>query len=221
MKNPIKFHFPYFLIYLVFVLLSILILTASSKAPIHFLINSYHHPFADTFFKYITYLGDGLTILVVAIILLFFSKRKLLMIVLSGIFSGLIAQFLKKVVYGPMARPSQFFNDLDVQLYYVPGVDLHTVFSFPSGHSTSIFALATSLVLIQKNRKYDIPIIIIAILVAYSRMYLSQHFLIDVFVGSLIGVSVSLIVFFILYSNKSLQKTGWDNSLINFGTNRN
>jgi len=37
----------------------------------------------------------------------------------------------------------------------------------------------------------------VAILVAYSRIYLSQHFLTDVLAGSLIGVSIAMIVYYV------------------------
>jgi membrane-associated phospholipid phosphatase len=218
MKKSIQFHWSYFIGYLIFIAVSGIVLLNFPKQDIHIYLNNFHYSFADTFFKYITYVGDGAMIAVVVVILAFISKRKALFIMLSGVISGAIAQLLKKVVFGPTARPSAYFNDLEIPLYYVDGVELHAAFSFPSGHSTAIFALVTAILLIQKSKKFDILLILTAILVGYSRIYLSQHFLIDVFTGSIIGTSITLIVYQFLYSPKMLTKNGLDKPLINLRT---
>jgi membrane-associated phospholipid phosphatase len=41
---------------------------------------------------------------------------------------------------------------------------------------------------------------LLAVLAAYSRVHLSQHWLIDVYVGSIIGVCFSILVFIVFYS---------------------
>lgn len=220
MKNLVKSHPVYFSLYFLFFVSSSTILTVYSKESIHLFLNDFHNSFADIFFMYATYLGDGLAIVAVAIILLFISKRMTLQMALSGIFSGMIAQFLKKVVFGPTLRPSAYFENLGIDLYYVPGVDLHSAFTFPSGHSTAIFAMITSLVLIQKSSKLDSVFFLTALLVAYSRIYLSQHFLSDILFGSSIGVTIACLVFLWLNSSKMLAKKKLDNSLINFSTKR-
>jgi undecaprenyl-diphosphatase len=60
--------------------------------------------------------------------------------------------------------------------------------SFPSGHSSSVFALFTVLSIYCKRKWVCYSSIIIAALAGYSRIYLAHHFLIDVFVGGLIGL---------------------------------
>lgn len=220
MRNLVKSHLVYFCFYLFFFVTSSIILTVHTKKSIHLYLNSFHSSFTDFFFQYATYLGDGLAILAISIILLFISKRMALQVALSGIFSGFIAQFLKKVVFGPTLRPSAYFQELGIDLYYVPGVDLHSSFSFPSGHSTAIFALITSLVLFQKSKKLELVLFLIALLVAYSRIYLSQHFLSDILFGSSIGLITACLIFLWLYSSKMLAKKKLDNALINFSTKR-
>ena len=218
MKSPLKSHPVYFYGYLLFLFISIIILLLFDKMNIHLYMNDFHNSGADLFFKYSTDLGDGLTLVLVAVALLFISKRMALQVALSGITAGAIAQVLKKVVFGPVQRPSAFFEDLGIQLYYVEGVDLHSAFSFPSGHSTAIFVLMTSLVLIQKDRKFDFLLITLAVLIAYSRIYLSQHFLQDIFAGSIIGSCVAILVYWMVYSNKSITNKKLDSPLINFST---
>jgi membrane-associated phospholipid phosphatase len=218
MVHSVKNHTYYFTVYLILICISGFFLFTYSKTDIHLFINSIHHPIFDFFFKYFTYVGDGIAFVVIALIALFVSKRFSLQIIITGLLVGIISQFFKKVVFGPTPRPSAFFENLNIQLYYIEGVDMHTAFSFPSGHTTAIFAITTSILLIQKNMKYDFLLLLIAILVGYSRMYLSQHFLMDVFAGSILGTAIAISVYKILHSNKMKLKTGLDIPLINFNT---
>ena len=202
--------------YGLFLLLSAIAVLSVDKTDLHLVFNGYHHTYSDHFFKYVTYLGDGMMIAILGVVFLFISNRGFLLIVLSGMLSGFITQFFKKVVFGSMVRPSLYFEELQIPLYVIDGVNMHSNFSFPSGHSTAVFAMATCIMLFQKNNKFDLLIVLSAVLVAYSRVYLSQHFLIDITVGSLIGVSISILVYLFLYSPKLILKTNLDKSLISF-----
>ncbi|MFT4755216.1 MAG: membrane-associated phospholipid phosphatase [Salibacteraceae bacterium] len=219
MKKTWQSHWIYFTIYMVFAVISCYYLLQFSKQEIHLFLNSFHRPFNDLFFKSITYIGDGITIVIIVLFSLFWSKRYALQIGLSGIVSGLIAQVLKKVVFGPTPRPSKYFNDLEIPLHYVKGVELHTVFSFPSGHATAVFALTTSILLNLHKKQGDLSLIILAILTAYSRIYLSQHFLSDVLFGSFIGITVALLVNKFLNNTYLRQKKTLDKPLINLMKN--
>ena len=219
MKVQIGAHKIYFIIYLLFMAVSGFFLVVYNKQEIHLFLNDFHQNWADFFFKYLTDLGDGLAIVVISVLLIFVSKRMTMQVAFSGILAGLIAQFLKKVVFGPTPRPSAYFKDLDISLYYVNGVELHTAFSFPSGHATTVFSLLTSLVLIQKTKRWDLLFIALAMLTAYSRIYLSQHFLEDIFLGSIIGTTVAVLISTWLNSPKLLAKKNLDKPLIKFNTN--
>ena len=70
------------------------------------------------------------------------------------------------------------------------GIDLHAAFSFPSGHAATIFSLCVGIMLFSAAPARKLSCFFIALLVAYSRVYLSQHFLIDIYFGSLLGVLV-------------------------------
>ena len=61
-------------------------------------------------------------------------------------------------------------------LHLVEGIDLHSVNSFPSGHSASAFALFLCLTIIIKNKALQPIFFTIACLVAYSRVYLRNTF---------------------------------------------
>ena len=79
----------------------------------------------------------------------------------------------------------------------VDGVVLHAGFSsFPSGHTMSAFAVFSLLAFFASHSKRQIFLFVsLAILVAASRVYLIQHFVADVWMGSLLGVMLAYLIF--------------------------
>lgn len=65
---------------------------------------------------------------------------------------------------------------------------IETDASFPSGHTSTAFALATSISLQNKKWYVVIPTFAWASSVSYSRMYLGEHYPTDVFAGAVIGI---------------------------------
>lgn len=206
LRSNLSFLFPYF----IFLLLGAVLIIANNKADTHLEFNSYHAAFFDVFFLYVTKLGDGFTASIVVIILLTVKYRSALIVGLANIISAVITQTLKHTVFSDVVRPKKFFEGIH-DLYFVPGVENYLYNSFPSGHSTCAFSLYFSLALIVEKKAYKILLFIVAFLVGYSRIYLSQHFLQDVYAGSLIGVSTSLIVFYFMQKS---DKNWLEKSLI-------
>jgi membrane-associated phospholipid phosphatase len=176
------------------------------KTDIHLYINQHHHPVADIFFKYATRLAEGIPITIVLIVLILSRFRMALATGIAFIGSAVITQILKRFVFDDHYRPAKVFESV-ADLHLVDGVSQLTQHSFPSGHSTAAFALFTMLGLISKSKFLQVAFGLTAIVVAYSRMYLSQHFLEDVFVGGLIGFFCSTLVF-IWLSPKSWGNRG-------------
>jgi membrane-associated phospholipid phosphatase len=75
----------------------------------------------------------------------------------------------------------------------VEGIELHIKYSFPSGHTASAFCILISMCFLLNNNFYSFLMVGVAFIIGFSRIYLSQHFLIDVIIGAIIG---SLIPFF-------------------------
>jgi membrane-associated phospholipid phosphatase len=174
------------------------------KKPLHLYFNHLNSPFQDFFFKYFTNFGDGLFAIGILIVLLFFLNiRKIIIGLAAFLISGLVSQLLKKVFFLDHLRPSKCFSP--DQLHYVEGVALHSYNSFPSGHSTTAFAIFLFLAFVLKNKFYQVVFALIACLTAYSRVYLSQHFFEDVAVGGIIGIGS----FFLSYSIFNTLKINW------------
>ncbi len=190
LRANLSFIFPY----LIFLLLGALLIIANSKADTHLEFNSYHNSFFNVLFTYITFLGDGVAAALTIILLLVVKYRYAIIVGLANIFSAAITQTLKHTFFSDVVRPKKFFEGVH-DLYFVPGTDNYLYNSFPSGHATCAFSLYFSLALLIDDKRYKFILFAIAFLVGYSRIYLSQHFLQDVYAGSLIGVVVSILVF--------------------------
>jgi membrane-associated phospholipid phosphatase len=194
-KQNLYFFIPY-CIFLVFGLPLFLFIP---KVDSLLWINRLQTDFLDSFFVAATFVGDGLFYIII-IFLLFLVKGKF---VLTGLLaytgSGLVIQIVKRIVNTP--RPITVFKNPDV-LHFVPGVQIYGFHSMPSGHSASAFSLFLLLALITKYKPFGVIFFIAATLVGISRIYLAQHFFIDVYFGSIIGVIITIIIYErIIYSD--------------------
>ena len=167
----------------------------SDKIAIHKSLNLFHSKGLDAFFQLITHLGDGWTIVFVSVALLFVSVRLSILQIISYASSGIISIVLKNSLFSDCKRP-YYYLKTDAAFYKMSDFTYFIEHSFPSGHTTSIFALMTLFALAyNKSKGIVIVFFLCALLVAYSRIYLSQHFLMDVLAGSLIGTGTAYFVY--------------------------
>ena len=182
----------YFLIPFVAVWTFGLVLWAiTDKIGFHLVLNAFHTPMLDTFFKYFTYVVAWVPC-AVAVVLLIFRKWKIASVILVGqLVATLITTPLKHIIRAK--RPSAILSDLGINFPIVEGVDLHSTLSFPSGHTSAAFAFCFAVALFCPRWWQKLLCLFVAVLCGYSRIYLSQHFLEDVLAGSMVGV-VSILV---------------------------
>ncbi len=142
----------------------------------------------DIFFKTITHLGDaGIFWIVLTIVLLCFRQTRK-----AGIYSacGLLASLvvnnliLKNLV--GRIRPYELVEGL--QCIVAPAIDD----SFPSGHTGASFASAVSMYR-QLPRRFAVILIVLASLIALSRLYVGIHYPTDVLGGLVTGIGIGLL----------------------------
>ena len=163
--------------------------------------NAYHSTWLNIFFIKFTFIGDGIFSLILIAILYFLFKQKKIALALlcSFLISGIAVQIIKNLVHAP--RPKLFFETRQY-LYFIDGVTYANHASFPSGHTTTAFAMAIVLAYFIKNKFWHLPILFMAILVGYSRIYLAQHFLEDVIAGALLGSMCGILSIHIILNTK-------------------
>lgn len=173
--------------FLLFVFVGTLLSFVFPKTELFLFVNSHYSSFGDNFFRVITLLGDGISIIVISIVLLFVRYRYSLICFGAYLYSSIIAQVLKHIFNTP--RPSMYFKNV-FPIRKVDGYNLHEWYSFPSGHSTSVFTLAVVLVYILP-KKYGWAVFLCLLPVALSRVYLAQHFFHDVLAGAVLGTMLT------------------------------
>ncbi|HEX2957618.1 MAG TPA: phosphatase PAP2 family protein [Chitinispirillaceae bacterium] len=183
-------------------------------------INSAHTPFFDIFFQIITFFGTAFVIVPLLVVIVYrtIPKKQRSRILLFGVVSigasGIINQGIKSIVRRP--RPISYFlsetqaapaahPDRPVYNVHILGPKLKYR-SFPSGHSNTVFATATFLVLLYGGWYWTS--FLMALLVAYSRMYMGVHFFLDTLIGALLGILVVLILYKAFGVSKYVMTSG-------------
>ncbi len=212
MVELIKKNKLFYLLAGFFWLACIVVLLITEKGTPLIYINSYHHNFLDYIFVCLTYFGDGLfSVLFLLGILIFVNIRKAFVVTITFLILVLVIQALKYTFFEP--RPFIYFQETP-GLHYIPWLEIHKFNSFPSGHTAQAFCFALCVCFYAK-KKHTVWLFSLAALTGLSRMYLLQHFPIDVFVGSLVAVLLTTVIFYWLENNQVFfQRAVFNQSLI-------
>lgn len=166
------------------------------RENVFLLLNGDGGKFGDNFFTIWTSFGEALSWIILAVLFYVYQKDKFILYFASLILSTILTQFIKHILFENLKRPTAAISDLS-RIHTVTGVELHTANSFPSGHTATAFTIFLLGCLLIKNKCF-IPVgFIAALLVGYSRIYLAQHFPIDVGGGMLVSVITVLLSFWI------------------------
>lgn len=142
----------------------------------------------DGIMPWLTHLGDGWFFAFVTLIFLIYRWRVGVVVLGLGLTQLLTSYVLKRLVFTGTPRPKTFFAEEGVSLSFIEGVKVHSYNSFPSGHTMTAFAIFFFLAYFLKRPLPSLIFLVLAVGVGLSRIYLLQHFLIDVCVGSMIGL---------------------------------
>ena len=212
--NQAKHIFPFLVPTLVLALILAVVLLIVPKAELHLALCQPHTTFLDTIIPFFTNLVDWLPYLIV-VLLLFYRAGWSTFLASNLLLTTLIVQPIKHIVHAP--RPLTWFAEYmpDITLPLVEGVRMNHWLSFPSGHTATFFALffCVSIILCAENVKGKYILSFLCFLCAsfgaYTRIYLSQHFALDIFAGILIAVCSTLILYFFLVKNTKNTRF-WD-----------
>lgn len=157
--------------------------------------------FLDTLMTVLSYMGEkGAVWVILGLGLLIPKKTRptgamVLCAMLMGLLLGEIG--LKNIVCRP--RPFVTFPELPMNIPAPSG------FSFPSGHTSSSFAAAS--VIAIRHKKFAIPALLLAALIAFSRLYNCVHYPTDVICGALFGLALAAVTCAVF------KRLGWDEVL--------
>ncbi|RYY06359.1 MAG: phosphatase PAP2 family protein [Sphingobacteriaceae bacterium] len=204
---------PLFYPYLVLLTICVLLMLIFTKEELYFAVNQRHTVFTDVFFTYVTQLGASSGCILISVVLMLFNFRKGFLLASSYLITFAVSQTIKHLVQAP--RPHLFFTKKLHDIYLVKGVVMLDVNSFPSGHSVSAFSAAVVLTYVCSKKMWAPILLLFAVLVAYSRLYLSEHFLQDVVAGSFLGVLVTSCWLSWVDRKAFIQTDSWNRGIFN------
>ena len=144
--------------------------------------NNLRGPVLDPVMTAITHLGDGgiFWIIMTVLMLCIPKTRKTGLACAVSMILGLILTNLALKNLVARVRPYELIQGLTIL------IPKPHDWSFPSGHTTNAFAAAW-VMFTMLPRKYGVPALILAILIAFSRMYVGVHYPTDVLGGVIVG----------------------------------
>jgi membrane-associated phospholipid phosphatase len=188
-------------------LVALLLLGTSTyfgRIPVFLFLNKDGGILMDQFFKWSTWGAEGWIWIPFLAIVFGWYKKDAKIIVLSFILSTLFTQIPKHFIWDTISRPIASGIPLN-DIHTVQGVVMHAWNSFPSGHTATAFTLfLLTTYLFPTNRVFAIGAIY-AIACAYSRVYLGQHFPMDLG-GGIIVAAISVQLSILIHQKISTRK---------------
>lgn len=185
----------------VFFIAGAFLLGLTEKKDLHLFFNSLVWQPLDAIFLFATKLAESFVVVAAFVLMLFLNVRLFITALSSFSLSAAVTQILKHFVFSDAERPKAFFDNhfTEITLNLVKGIEIHGENSFPSGHTTTAFSILFAVGLVTQNKWMKAACFLIALAVAFSRIYLSQHFFEDVYAGSMIGIVFAFIFVYLFY----------------------
>jgi membrane-associated phospholipid phosphatase len=209
----------FFVPYLMVLIVCFVIKLTFSREEIYFTVNGYNYIWGDIIAPFLTDLGNGWTTVALAATLLLFNYAMAFSMAVVYAVTSITAQIIKHIFDAP--RPKLYFKDRLSHIHFIKGVDMLSLHSFPSGHTVTAFSTTLLITYWCRNKFWGLPLLLVAIMVGYSRMYLSEHFFEDVTAGSTIGVVITVFLIVWLDNKKFLHSASWNRGLLIKSRNQN
>lgn len=181
------------------------LLLSFDKQSLFAAVNTHYSPVGDVLMYNITHMGEGSFIVIVLLVLMGVASFRNIWYfataVACNVLPSLTIQMAKRWASAP--RPLNYFKEASWIHITADWPKLYNN-SFPSGHSAGAFSLFCflSFLLPERYRAWGLFFFLMALSVCYSRLYVAAHFFADVYAGSIIGCTVTIISFAIM---KTLQ----------------
>lgn len=155
---------------------------------LRFINDNLHNPIMDKIMVIITTLGNKGAIWIVITLIFLITKRYRkvgIMMACGLILNAILGEVILKNI---IQRGRPFINFSDISLL----IKIPTTYSFPSGHTASSFVAVG--IIFGTLKKYRWQALALAILIAFSRMYLFVHYPSDIIGGVILGIISSRII---------------------------
>lgn len=198
------FFIPYFL----FLAVGLFFILQFTEKEILDAIISLRTPLLTAIAKILTNVGDGLFFIFIIVLLAFFKLRYSLTGLIAWAIQGIVVQLSKRYLFAEYTRPVDRFKDSATN-YIIEGYEHHSLYSFPSGHSSTVFCMLLLLALFTTEKRWGGIFFLLALVIALTRPYLAQHFFIDIYAGSVIGSLSAVIAYIFIYKPETQHINSW------------
>lgn len=169
-------------------------------------LNSKHTPMLDPIMKTISSSYSWAFVFVVIVALLiyknrYWGKRAVIFMIAGLATNSIVNTIVKYIVMRPRPANTAAIHDMVHQLGHVDNT-----YSFFSAHSSNSFCMALFATLYFRNKYYGILLVLWAVVVAYSRIYVGRHFPIDILCGTIFGLFTGWTSYW-LYQNYLRKKS--------------
>ena len=204
-QDIIRKNYIFFIGFFLYIFIGLTATAFYGRDELHLLLNKHFSLFSDVFFKYFSKMG---TLVFIAITLFFILKRetyKTFFMLLSAYgLNFIIGAFVKRNFFKHVHRPTYYFEQKGIDLHLIDGVSSQIPYTFPSGHTAETFLLMLFICMVSKSKWIQIIAVILAITMAYSRVYLSKHFVIDTIGGAFLGTFLITLMYYVFQNRESV-----------------
>jgi undecaprenyl-diphosphatase len=158
-----------------------------------FLQESVRNPLLNSIMIFVTSLGNGGMIWIVATLLLMIPKKTRKVGIMSAV--ALLGSLIinNNIIKNIVQRPRPFVKFTDLQII----IPTPSEYSFPSGHTASSFA-AASVFYRHLPKQLGIPSVVLAGIIGFSRLYVGVHWATDVLAGWCVGAAVLMAAVYLI-----------------------
>lgn len=165
------------------------------------ILNTIHRPGLNEFFAAVTYLGDATYAILIALLIYWYKPLKWVYAFVIGFaLHAVFVHVFKQWLAHGFERPFLYYQQIGLShaFDWIEGLSMKKLNSFPSGHTTTVFFFASFLSSMLDSKRLPYLLAIVALTAGISRVYLGQHWYIDVYAGMLFGVWSTLIALYVI-----------------------